>query len=661
MTGERFRTSSPTSRLSHISQVPVRKTLATRLAVGFILAALLPAALSTWVTFRITRNSLEEDVLNGLEADTEARVNGIERYARERRRDASTLSRDPEIVRAMGEFTRTFELHGVESPEYVAVNRQFRPFLAFYQEFGYHDLFLIAPSGNVVFTVARENDLGTNLKTGPYRNTPLARVFDRANTLLETEVSDFEFYEPSQAPGSFVASPIMTGKGLVGVVALQIDTSDIYRFATDYHGLGKTGEIVIASRQGDEALVKAPLRHDDKAAFHRTFQMGAEEALPIQNAVMARRGKGTAVDYRGRTVLAAWRYLPSFRWGIVVKMDADEALAPIADLRLWWASIGFVAAGLIALSALFLSRTVSVPLRRLTQATRRIAAGNLSSRADVLSADETGQLARTFNRMADQLERNQLDLQAYSEDLERMVRERTVELQRSNTDLEQFAYVASHDLQEPLRMVASFVTLLERRYKGRLDEKADRYIHHAVDGAQRMQQLLGDLLAYSRAGRDIRHEDVDMNQVLTEVKDNLQAVIAENNAEVSHDDLPMVAGTHSYLVMLLQNLVGNAIKFRGDHPPRIRIASMDEDHEWRFSVSDNGIGIEKQFRDRIFEIFQRLHSREEYEGTGIGLSMCRKIVERHGGRIWLESTPGVGTTFHFTISKEWDEKETKAS
>ncbi len=224
------------------------------------------------------------------------------------------------------------------------------------------------------------------------------------------------------------------------------------------------------------------------------------------------------------------------------------------------------------------------------------------------------------------------------------------ELARSNADLQQFAYVASHDLQEPLRMVSSYTQLLGRRYKGNLDADADEFIGYAVDGATRMQNLINDLLAYSRVGAFGKPvEPTDCNHVFEHVVTDLRAAIDDSRAVVAHDPLPTVMADESELAHLFQNLIGNAIKFHGDEQPRVHVSAELNGEDWVFSVRDNGIGIEQQYADRIFRVFQRLHTRDKYSGTGIGLAICKRIVEGHGGRIWLESEPGKGSVFNFTI------------
>ena len=227
------------------------------------------------------------------------------------------------------------------------------------------------------------------------------------------------------------------------------------------------------------------------------------------------------------------------------------------------------------------------------------------------------------------------------------------ELARSNAELQQFAYVASHDLQEPLRMIGSYTQLLERRYGDKLDRDAHEFMDFIVDGATRMKQLIEDLLAYSRVGtRGKEPQPVHAQTVLDKVRVNLRAAVEQSGATITHDRLPDVNADDTQLAQLLQNLIANAIKFRKkDEAPRIHVGAEDAGDEWRFAVADNGIGIEPQYFDRIFMVFQRLHTQDEYPGTGIGLAICRKVVERHRGRIWVESAYGKGSTFRFTLPK----------
>jgi signal transduction histidine kinase len=308
-------------------------------------------------------------------------------------------------------------------------------------------------------------------------------------------------------------------------------------------------------------------------------------------------------------------------WIIDVSRDANFPRARmVTDLGVTAAfAFPVIAAGKVAAVVEFFSRHPAEPDERLLEIMRSVGE----------------QLGRVIERT-----RAQEALQAQAR-----------ELARSNEELQQFAYVASHDLQEPLRMVASYTQLLEKRYKDKLDTDALEFIHYAVDGARRMQALINDLLAYSRVGtRGKPFTTTDCNIVLKLVLTNLKMAIEESGATVRSEPLPSLVADSTQLVQLFQNLIGNAIKFRReDEPPTIQISARRAGEEWEFSFRDNGIGIDPQHWERIFVIFQRLHTRDKYPGTGIGLAVCRKIVERHGGRLWVESTPGAGSTFMFTL------------
>lgn len=346
------------------------------------------------------------------------------------------------------------------------------------------------------------------------------------------------------------------------------------------------------------------------------------------------------------------------------------------------------------LSSRMIARSIMARIDQLRYGASVIGGGDLEHRIDVEGDDEFAELSESFNAMTAKLsvsyqdltneirerERAEAALQKLNKELETRVSERTetlstslknlekeiesrkqaeerlqatlANLERSNKELEQFAYVASHDLQEPLRMVSSYTQLLAQRYEGKLDDKAKKFIDYAVDGAVRMQRLINDLLAYSRVStQGDTLEKVDSHAVLGEALRNLATAIKENRALIFNDDLPTVRADATQLSQLFQNLIGNAIKFRSDDLPRIYVSACDLGRAWRFSVKDNGIGIDTQYAEKVFVIFQRLHTRLEYPGTGIGLAVCKRIVERHGGRIWFDSELGKGSTFYFTLPK----------
>ncbi|MFC3986932.1 sensor histidine kinase [Actinoplanes siamensis] len=326
---------------------------------------------------------------------------------------------------------------------------------------------------------------------------------------------------------------------------------------------------------------------------------------------------------------------------IAARQDGRQALADARELRdVVFLGLVAVLLLLIAAIAVLLRVTVVQPLARLGAAVRQVAGGDFAHAVTPEGPSDVAEVGRDVEEM-----RNRL-VEALT-----VTEQREAELRRSNADLEQFAYVASHDLQEPLRKVASFCQMLQRRYGDALDERAQQYIAFAVDGATRMQRLINDLLTFSRIGRVYDGTAaVDLNEVLARAEDSLAVSIAETRAEIIRPQLPVVHGDVTLLTMLWQNLLGNAIKFRRPgEAPRIEITATATDTTWTFAVSDNGIGIDPEFADKIFVIFQRLHAREKYEGTGIGLAVCKKVVEHHGGVIGLDPSYDKGARLVFTI------------
>jgi light-regulated signal transduction histidine kinase (bacteriophytochrome) len=289
--------------------------------------------------------------------------------------------------------------------------------------------------------------------------------------------------------------------------------------------------------------------------------------------------------------------------------------------------------------AAVISRRIVGDVRRLQEHARALGKGELDHPVQIDGFSELHELALAYQEMAGR-----------RKEVEGALRGTTEELARSNQELQQFAYVASHDMQEPLRMIKGFMLLLEHQYHGKLDAKADEFIHYAVDGAERMSRLISELLAYSRVGTQGKEfSDVDCNAVVRQALDSLQAMIRESGAVVDCDPLPTVKGDPTQLEQVFQNLLANAMKFRDQRPPVVHVGVRETGADWEISVKDNGIGISPAQVGRLFVMFQRLHDRSKYPGTGIGLATCKKIVERHGGKIWVQSEPGEGSTFFFTI------------
>ncbi|MFI5758580.1 ATP-binding protein [Streptomyces sp. NPDC051569] len=368
----------------------------------------------------------------------------------------------------------------------------------------------------------------------------------------------------------------------------------------------------------------------------------APEGSPVPaNALRTRASKASFDELRAALIAQQQR--------LEAQRDTARAdLQGVRTLRNWvFSSIAVVIVALPGMIFVGLRRGITSPLEHLSHDARLVAQGDFARPVTREGPADVRKLAGDVDAMRRRL----VEELAFTENARTRLDEQAADLRRSNAELEQFAYVASHDLQEPLRKVASFCQLLERRYAAQLDERAGQYIHFAVDGATRMQTLINDLLGFSRVGRmHNRTATVDLQETFDQTVDSLSIAIDDAGAEVTHDDLPVLTGDATQLHMLLQNLVGNAVKFRDpERPPRVHLAAERRGDTWHFSVTDNGIGIEPEHAERVFVIFQRLHTRESYGGNGIGLAVCKKIVEFHGGTIEVDPHHTPGTRIAFTL------------
>jgi len=438
--------------------------------------------------------------------------------------------------------------------------------------------------------------------------------------------------------------PIINSSTTYGVLVITEGVGEFLNLVQDYSGLGKTGETVIAKRNlvGD-ALFLTPLKFDVNASLKRTVSKN-DLNTPITQALLKNEGFLTeGEDYRHIPVLATTRYIEATDWGVVVKIDREEAYRAFVTIRNNGVTSLAALCIIIIILTYYFTQSLTKPISKLTLTAKEISKGNLTKRAIIHSQDEIGDLARSFNIMTD-------SLIEVTKTLELRVKERTAELLKSNTELEQFAYIASHDLQEPLRTISRFMELLSLRYKDKLDSNAVEFINFAIEGAIRMQQLIDDLLEYSRVGtRGKAFVYTNLTEVLENTISNMQLTIGEEGATIVYSSLPSINVDPLQISQLFQNLIGNSIKFRSQEPPHISITSTSTQKSYVIKFKDNGIGIESEYFNRIFQVFQRLHTTKEYPGTGIGLAICQKIVERHDGKIWVESELGKGSIFFIEL------------
>ena len=598
----------------------------------------------------------------------------------------------PSIIEVIRGFNKNFG-RGIGSPEYAATEQQYRSLLEEYKKiYGFHDILFMNLKGDIIFSLAKEKDLGTNLETGPYRDTGLAHIYYNAMNLEKASISNLEYYNPSRRPAAFIAIPVFSkerGNKTIGVVAIQLTDKDLTSVVNNYSGLGETGETVVGQKAGSKIIFVTGLRHDPDAAFKIEGKMGAKEAVPMQHALLQESGSGLSVDYRGKEVLAVWKYLPLWRWGMVVKIDASEAFEPVRNYQYFMWGIVLITLFGIILIAFFVARFISKPILELGGMTEQIADGNLKIRAEERGKNEIGALARSFNRMTDNLvatiryrdkeigerqktqeeaDRNAERLHVINAELEGKIeklnnsRKAMVfmvadvnrisrNLEAVNKELESFSYSVSHDLRSPLRALDGFSRALMEDYSDKVGAEGKDYLDRICAASQRMGLLIDDLLGLSRiTRRKMESVNVDLSQIVITCLKELKENEPERETDFKIEEALIVNGDEHLLRIMLQNLLNNAWKFSAKKPStEIIFGTMDIKGKKTYFIQDNGAGFNMDYADKLFGAFQRLHTSKEFEGIGIGLATVQRIINRHGGSIWAESKVDEGATFFFTL------------
>jgi len=387
------------------SLVPSGISITTRLLLWFLFLALIPCVVLTGIISSLSNQSLKKTVRQGLLAISDAKTTQLETFMRERRADLSMASQYPAIVDAIPKLKQVRAKESFESPAYLELARTVHPFMAnFVDSFGYSNAYLFDTDGTLLFQLKTDLDIGSNLLNGPLEKSELAEVFDRVRTLLQTEVSDYEMYPGRSEPAAFIASPVFNPQGrIIGFVVLELGNRDVFRVFKDYSGLGATGETLVVMRKGEELTFVAPPRHEPDAAFKYRVRIGSERSTAMQMALQGQRDYGEAIDYRGKPVVAAWSYLPSYRWGMVVKQDIGEAFALVYQQRLVVALL--LAATVLAVTALalWLARTITRPIREAALVTNRVAAGDLTVTCNGQASGEAGLLLQAIRKMIQDL------------------------------------------------------------------------------------------------------------------------------------------------------------------------------------------------------------------------------------------------------------------
>jgi signal transduction histidine kinase len=614
--------------------------LRNKILLLFLLISQFPVLLTGYIAYHINREALEQETISYLVATNLQKSTRINRWIDDAAQDLQYLAGTPFLHE---QLVKEIDRHDAFGPEHQhfhqdLIHHYLQPMMV---KENFIELFILRPSDG---TILLSTD---SLQEG--------KIKENRHYFLEGQKSTYiqnVFYSMALLqPGMVISTPVSdTGGHLVAILAARLNMKDLTSIMKERSNLKATEDTYLVNPQN--YFITEP-RYGTEYALRRTVY-----TTGVQSALQGQEGTAIYSDYRGIPVVGAYRYLPERKIALITEIDQEEHLAPIKRLQKTTLGISAIMAILSLLVGWICADALLKPLIHLVAAVNKVSADNLVFTETISGKHEIAQLAKAFAGMTERLQETLVSRDALQKEVE--VRKKAeeglenalVQLSRSNKELEQFAYVASHDLQEPLRMVSSYVQLLAERYKDQLDEKAQKFINYAVDGAVRMQMLIQDLLGFSRVStKGLDFVPVDCNILLAEALENLRIAITTSEAEITSDQLPVVSVDRIQIVQVFQNLIGNSLKFCVNKLPKVHMGAELSDGHWRFSVRDNGIGIDAKYTDKIFVIFQRLHTREEYPGTGIGLALCKRIIERHGGDIWFESEVDMGTTFYFTLPK----------
>jgi signal transduction histidine kinase len=652
----------------------LHRGLGRSLLLWFLAVSLVPLVVVSVLNYSTARRSLRASALASLSDITGVKTAYINSYFERLLKDLHSQSKLLGNVQFLVSLKELHRSGGTTSQAFVRsagwktlVGEYGVDLAAFRQLYGFHDVLLVDADGNVLFSVKRENDLGTNLFKGIHAGSLLAAACRRSLASDSVSFSDFEPYAPSGgAVFGFLVAPMRNDADAVaGLYVLQVTIAQIDRIMQMSSGVGHTAasyligeDLAIRSNPSDSAThtILGDIVDTKQTRFWLREHVGRDKPLHCRMEHPFRYR-----DWKGRRVIGTHVALDiaGVRLGVISEISEHDAFAPIIQQRNRAIVVCLVALLFVILSGLLASQSIVNPIEALHRGTEIIGDGNLDHRVGTTSNDEIGVLSRAFDQMVDDLKstmasRDELNIEVTQR---RRVEE---ELERSNRELEQFGYSASHDLQEPLRKIIAFSDRVSVGCKDTMDDKYRDYLARVQNAAYRMQALIDGLLAYSRVTTKARpFESVDLADTVEGVLQDLEFRISETGGDVRVKELPVLDAEPVQMQQLLQNLIGNALKFQREGvPPVIEVygeevpAAGKRECCCKITVRDNGIGFDPKFADRVFQVFQRLHGRGTYEGTGIGLALCKKIVDRHSGTIVVDSKPGEGAVFTVTLPKQ---------
>ncbi len=678
--------------------------IVNKLILWFLIIALLPLIKITCLNYYIASSSQKKEAKNNLIALADNKAKWLENYINERKNNATAITQIPNIIDAVEKYQRVFEKFGVNSPEYQELDAQYQTFISNYLEiFGYSDIFLISQTGDAIFSVKRGQEFGSNFYTGSYKDYELAKVFDRAKTLMQVEISNFGYHIDTKAPVAFIAAPIFKDNIIIGVLVLKLNNQEFNKVVNNYIGLGKTGETIVVSEIDKTIVFTSPTRHDPNAAFNRTIKVNQQKLHPLYQASQGMRGFGITLDYRGQKTIAAWRYLPSLNSGLLVKMDTAEAFGSLNTLRNIIIILITITLILVIFAAIIVAKSISKPVIELTNVVKELAKGNFYQQAQVTTNDEIGQLAQSFNYMAENLEQSfetiklrEIELATANEklaatlaNLEQKAQQLATQLIQSEkmSSLGQLVAGVAHEINNPVSFIygnlapakeyiqdlLKVIRIYQKYYPHPVAEIQQITAEIELDflvvdlpkllasiemGATRIKEIVLSLRNFSRLDEaEIKavniHEGIDSTLMILANRLKPNSERPEIAVIKVYGNLPLVDCYAGQLNQVFMNILVNAIDALEEamtsknftRKPKIFIRTeLTKDNQVYISISDNGIGIPEHFQNKLFDPF--FTTKPIGKGTGLGLSISYQVItKRHQGKLQCISAHNQGTKF----------------
>lgn len=614
-------------------------SLTKKLLMLFLILSLVPIVLMGTITYYSNQSLLEEKTIQYLQAVNIQKKAQINQWITNGKKHIEFIATLSDLRVKLHDNLEKIQLQTQKKSDLNLLAWLHDHFTPLIEQETFQEIFLLCKDSGIVLYSTAEAEIGKNKHHKAY--------FSQVKH--QTTIENIYYSLSIRQPTLTIGTPIMNGNNeLVAIIVGRLNLTTLTEIMHRRSDYSSSEDSYLVNGLG--FYVTEP-RYANGYALRKSIHTQGGKAIQLHET-----GISSYTDYRGVEVVGAYEWVDEWKMGLITEIDRVEYLTPIMEMRQATLFIGALTAFMATYFGLRSGHSIIRPIQDLVNDIKTVKAEDLDYKAPKELDGDIGLLAQTFEMLTVRLKNTLVSKKLLEKEVtirkntEKKLSDTVTELHRSNKELEQFAYVASHDLQEPLRMITSFTQLLGERYSSVIDENGQKYIYFATDGASRMQKLIEDLLTYSRVTtRGKQFTAVDCNELFRLITMNLATAIEKKGAIITSDTLPVLDGDESQLLQLFQNLVSNGIKFCPEKTPHVHITSKKQSNYWLFSVSDNGIGIESKYQAKVFAIFQRLHTREEYSGTGIGLAVCKRIVERHGGKLWFESEPGVGTSFFFTL------------